>query len=291
MAACADGPRPTDYVNPNLGTDHSRWFFYTPAAEPFGLAKLGVSTNGSYTSPSGWEAVGYENNHTSIEGFPCMHEFQIGGIMLMPTTGVVQTVPGTLDDPAGGYRSTFDKQDEHSEPGYYRVKLKDYGIEAELTATTRVGFQRYTFPASDDSNILFDIGNRLGESGPVTDACVRVLDPKHIEGYVICEPLYAQVYQPGATVGIYFYAEINRPANSWQLFRRGEKPLDGDEICGPGAGAAMRYKTEDGERIEVKIGLSYTSLANARNNFNAEADGVDFDAARAATSAKWNDSR
>ena len=92
--ACADAPRPADYVNPNLGSIHSRWFFYTPAAEPFGMAKLGPSTNGSYTSPSGWEAVGYEDGHTSIEGFPCLHEFQVGGVLLMPTVGDVQTVPG-----------------------------------------------------------------------------------------------------------------------------------------------------------------------------------------------------
>ena len=85
--ACADAPRPADYVNPNLGSIHSRWFFYTPAAEPFGMAKLGPSTNGSYTSPSGWEAVGYEDGHTSIEGFPCLHEFQVGGVLLMPTVG------------------------------------------------------------------------------------------------------------------------------------------------------------------------------------------------------------
>ena len=59
-----------DYVNPNLGTVHSRWFVYTPASEPFGLAKLGASTNGTYGNKDGWEAVGYEDGHTSIDGFP-----------------------------------------------------------------------------------------------------------------------------------------------------------------------------------------------------------------------------
>ena len=81
-----DRPNLVEYVNPNIGTVHSRWFFYTPAAEPFGMAKLGASTNGTYGNNQGWEAIGYEDNHTSIDGFPCLHEFQIGGISLMPVT-------------------------------------------------------------------------------------------------------------------------------------------------------------------------------------------------------------
>lgn len=74
----------TQYVNPNIGVTHSRWFFYTPAAMPFGLAKLGPSTNGTYGNKQGWETVGYQDDHRTIDGFPCLHEFQIGGIALMP---------------------------------------------------------------------------------------------------------------------------------------------------------------------------------------------------------------
>ena len=113
-----DRPNLVEYVNPNIGTVHSRWFFYTPAAEPFGMAKLGASTNGTYGNNQGWEAIGYEDNHTSIDGFPCLHEFQIGGISLMPVTGEVKTNPGKLEDPDKGFRSRFDKKDETARPGY-----------------------------------------------------------------------------------------------------------------------------------------------------------------------------
>ena len=116
-----DRPNLVEYVNPNIGTVHSRWFFYTPAAEPFGLAKLGASTNGTYGNNQGWEAVGYEDGHTSIDGFPCLHEFQIGGISLMPVTGEVKTNPGKLEEPDKGFRSRFDKKDETARPGYYSV--------------------------------------------------------------------------------------------------------------------------------------------------------------------------
>lgn len=119
-----DRPNLVEYVNPNIGTVHSRWFFYTPAAEPFGMAKLGASTNGTYGNNQGWEAIGYEDNHTSIDGFPCLHEFQIGGISLMPVTGEVKTNPGKLEDPDKGFRSRFDKKDETARPGYYSVLLK-----------------------------------------------------------------------------------------------------------------------------------------------------------------------
>lgn len=86
------------YVNPNIGTVHSRWFVYTPASMPFGMAKLGASTNGTYGNASGWEAVGYEDGHTSIDGFPCFHEFQVGGLSLMPASGDVKTTPARLEN-------------------------------------------------------------------------------------------------------------------------------------------------------------------------------------------------
>lgn len=287
-AACStDAPRPIDCVDPNIGTVHSRWFFYTPASEPFGMAKLGASTNGSYGNQSGWQAVGYEDGHTSIEGFPCFHEFQVGGVMLMPVVGEPKTAPGLLDDPASGYRSTFDKASETARPGYYAVTLRDYGVRAELTATTRVGFQRYTFPASDNAHILFDIGNRLGESGPVRDAEVVLTSPTTVEGWIVTEPVYVQKYQQGARVNLYFHAELSKPAASCRVFLREGELREGDRIEGTGAGMALGYATREGETIEVKLGLSYTSVANARENLAAEARDLDFDDALASCTAKW----
>ena len=118
----------TQYVDPNIGTAHSRWFFYTPAALPFGMAKLAPSTDGSYGNKWGWEAVGYDGRHTSIEGFANFHEFQVGGVLFMPTVGALQTLPGSLEDPNSGFRSNFDVKDEFATSGYYSVLLKDYKV-------------------------------------------------------------------------------------------------------------------------------------------------------------------
>src|SRR4051812_40238811 len=140
------------YVDPNIGTAHSRWFFYTPAAVPYGMAKLAPSTNGHYGNPSGWEAVGYDTRQNSIEGFVHFHEWQVGGVSYMPTTGALKVLPGDLEGPNIGYRSKFDRKNQVAQPGYYKVLLDDYQITAELTATKRVGFQRYTFPKNDLSH-------------------------------------------------------------------------------------------------------------------------------------------
>lgn len=279
----------TQYVRPNIGTVHSRWFFYTPAALPFGMAKLGASTNGTYGNEQGWEAVGYDDAHTSIDGFPCLHEFQIGGILLMPVTGSIKNIPGKLDSPDKGWRSRFDKKDEHATAGYYSVVLKDYRIKVELTATERVGFQRYTFPESDSAHVIFDIGNRLGESGNVRDAYIRQVDEHTLEGYVVTEPEYVKKYQTGATVSMFFYAKVNRSPLSVSVLYRGGRTSDGTEIKGPGAMMVLDYKTHDREKVDFKIGLSYTSIENARHNLEKEASGVTFEKARTLAKKKWNE--
>jgi len=91
----------TDYVEPRVGTAHCRWFHFAPGAMPFGMAKPGPSTNGHLGNKWGWEATGYDYRDTTIDGFPCLHEFQVGGIVLMPTRGELHTVPGDSLHPTG----------------------------------------------------------------------------------------------------------------------------------------------------------------------------------------------
>jgi len=279
----------SDYVNPNIGTAHSRWFFYTPAAMPFGLAKLGPSTNGHLGNKDGWEATGYDERDTSIEGFPCLHEFQIGGIVLAPSVGKLQTIPGKAENPDEGYRSRFDRKDEYATSGYYSVLLKDYKVKAELTATKRVGFQRYTFPKSSESNIVFDIGNRQGESGAVKDSKVNITADGRIEGYVITTPEYVKKYQTGAEVAMYFSAVVDKKPAGFGTFNKKEIKSGSKEISGEGAGVYLTFNTKENESITVKIGLSYTSISNARLNLDTEAKNLNFDAARKQGNSVWND--
>lgn len=279
-----------DYVDPNIGTAHCRWFFYTPAAIPFGMAKLAPSTDAHLGNPGGWQAVGYDFRHTSIEGFANFHEFQVGGVVFAPTVGELQTVPGELENPDGGYRSRFDKKDEVAAPGYYSVLLKDYGVKAELTAMKRVGFHRYTYPKTELANLIFDIGNKQGESGEVKDAEVQYFEDGRVEGYVITSPVYVNIYQKGADVRMYFSAVLNKKPVQVGTFVKDVVNPGKHQEKGPGDGSLHDISTEEQEAVEVKVGLSYTSIENARFNRETEAADVTFDQAKKNATDVWNES-
>jgi predicted alpha-1,2-mannosidase len=278
----------TQYVDPLIGTAHCRWFHVAPGAMPFGMAKPGPSTDGHLGNLTGWEAVGYDFRHSSIEGFPNFHEFQVGGVVFMPTNGPLKTVPGSPDSTGKGYRSAFDKKDEILHPGYYSVILKDYGIKSEVTSTSRVSFHRYTFPAGKDSHILFDIGNKQGESGNVKDARVTLTPEGRIEGFVETQPEYVKKYQTGSSVKMYFSADLDKKAESYGIFHGSVAEPGKNDAAGVGAGLFLTFSTSENESITIKAGLSYTSIENARLNLDTEAKDLSFDAARVKAHDTWN---
>ncbi len=278
---------PIKYVDPQIGSVHGRWFFYTPAALPFGMAKLAPHTN-AYNSKGSWGPTGYDNRHTSIEGFGHFHEFQIGGVVFMPTVGKLQTIPGTLENPDEGYRSRFDKSTEHAEAGYYTVSLKDYQIKAELTATKRVGFHRYTFPKTKDAHLIIDVGHKQGESSDVTDAYVKWnAKTNEIEGFVETYPVYVTFCDPGKRVKMYFVAKLSKKPNSSIIFID-KKQESGVETKGINNGLALTFSMDKNEILEIQTGLSYTSIANAHLNLKTETQGVTFDNVHKKATQIWN---
>jgi predicted alpha-1,2-mannosidase len=292
IAGCHSGSDAKDftqYVDPYIGTAHCRWFHFTPGAQPFGMAKPAPSTNGHLGNPGGWEATGYDYRDTSIEGFPCFHEFQIGGVVLMPVTGTLTTIPGAVNDVNSGYRSGFDRTNETARCGYYSVLLNKYSVKVELTSTQRVAFQRYTFPESAQSHIIFDIGNRQGESGPVKNAQVYLSEKGYVEGYVETNPVYVHKYQNGASVKMFFSIRLDKKPKAWGTFVKDTIFEDSKESNGSGCGLYMTFDTEEGEQITAKVGLSYTSVENARINYEAEAKNLSFDEANKLTKKVWNE--
>ncbi|WP_340111565.1 GH92 family glycosyl hydrolase [Maribellus mangrovi] len=275
------------YVDPQIGSVHGRWFFYTPAALPFGMAKLAPHTN-AYESMGSWLPGGYDDRHQSIEGFGHFHEFQIGGVVVMPVVGELKTVPGSLEDPDSGYRSRFDKADEKAEPGYYSVFLKDYQIKAELTATERVGFHRYTFPDSDSAKLIFDVGHKQGESSDVTEAYAALVNKNEVEGYVETYPEYAKFCDPGNRVKMYFVARLNKVPESVTAFTDNSISLNTQITKGIKNGLCLEFKTNENDVVEMQVGLSYTSIENARLNLNIEANGKNFDDVHLTATKKWN---
>ncbi len=294
FAACAsqnviEEVQPVDRVNVQIGSVHCRWFFYTPAALPFGMAKLAPTTN-AYNSYGSWLPCGYDNRHTSIEGFAHFHEFQIGGIVTIPTTGPLKTTPGTLENPHAGYRSRIDKSTEVAIPGYYSVFMQDYKIKAELTAGMRTGWQRYTFPESQEARILFDIGHPQGESAQVIDAeAVYHPETNEVTGWVETYPIYATFCQPNGHVKIYFASKLNKKPSTVGTFRDNTVHENTNSIRGPKCGLFLGFSTINNEVIELQTGLSYTSVENAQNNQKTETKGKNFDLIKEEASNIWNE--
>ncbi len=279
---------PVTYVDPQIGSVHGRWFFYTPAAKPFGMAKLAPHTN-AYGSMGSWLPCGYDNRHGSIEGFGHFHEFQVGGLVIMPATGPLKTVPGSLENPDSGYRSRFSKEDEFAVPGYYSVLLSDYQIRAELTATDRAGFHRYTFPESENARLIIDVGHKQGESSDVTEAFIKRAGERELEGTIITNPEYIKFCDPGNRVIMHFVIQMNKTPYGWGSFTD-ECILEGaSETRGTANGMYLNFSTLDGEKIEIMVGLSYTSIENARLNLLHEISGRDFEEVREEAHASWRE--
>jgi predicted alpha-1,2-mannosidase len=275
----------TKYVDPMIGTFGDGFVFPGPAA-PFGMVQLSPDTDGYFAY------TGYLYSDAFIRGFSHVHVESMGvhaagDVPFMPTVG-----PIVSTDPAV-FRSRFDHVNEHAEPGYYRVLLSTYGIEAELTAGTRVGVQRYTFPPSPQANVILDVGHTvsgtdLGADGvavPGAKPATLSIDPP--TGTVT-----GSVQDDGYTV--FFAAQFDRPIASYATWNAsGGSPQNGvASASGVGAGGAVTFDTTTDRTVVVRTGISFVSAANALDNLRGEMPGdhnFDFDAVRNRTRAAWNE--
>lgn len=183
------------YVNPLIGTE-KMGHTYPGATAPFGAIQLSPETdtisyslNGKYNGEVYKYCAGYRYEDKTIVGFSSTHfsgtgHSDLGDFLVMPTVGKLQLNPGTATNPESGYRSRFSHQNETAEAGYYKVKLDDYHILAELTSTTRVGIHRYTFPKSDQAHIILDLmAGIYNYDGKNVWTYVRVENGNTITGY------------------------------------------------------------------------------------------------------------
>ncbi|MCK5565684.1 MAG: GH92 family glycosyl hydrolase, partial [Planctomycetes bacterium] len=220
---------------------------------------------------------GYFYPDKSILGFGHTNKghWRGGAVLMMPTVGDLQIVPGSLENPDGGYRSRFEHAGEEATAGYYSVVLDDYNIKVELSALTYTGFHRYTFPDTDEANILIDLG-RAHRSTPV--ASFEIVDNTHIQGT-----------QKIRTGQYSFYMEFSKPFKAYGTWKDGKVTAGSKSASGTDAGAYVTYSTTAGESIEVKVVLSRNSVADAKANWEAEAKGLGFEGARAKARRIWND--
>ena len=268
----------TQYVNPQIDTHNSRWFYFSSACRPFGMVNLSPDTQ----TKGSWKS-GYLYDDDSIRCFSHVHAWQMSGIPVMPTTGPFQGHLG-MDK----YQSKYSHDNEIVSPGYHKVHLDTYGITAELTSTCRVGFHRYTFPESEQSHIIFDTGAFLGH-GPMVSSKVKSVGESEIEGYSLME----KTSRRSKDTYVYFVAQFSKPSIGLTTWSKGKlkeesKGDHSDSIEGPDVGAAVKFVTAKDEQIMVKVGLSYTSIENARKNLNAEVPDWEFDRVHRESTQQWN---
>ncbi|MEM6805568.1 MAG: GH92 family glycosyl hydrolase [Bacteroidota bacterium] len=264
---------PVDLVEPLVDAANSRWFFFNSATRPFGMVNLSpdMHIDGAWNS-------GYRYNQDSIRCFSHIHAWQLSGIPVLPTTGEFKGHRG-----ADIYASSYSHEEEEVRAGYHQIFLKDYGIDAELTSSKRVGFHRYTFPKSEESHIHIDFSTFLGPSDTEKGYARKVSDTE-IEGYAL---MAATRRRPKATY-VYFVAQFDKAFDQFGAWKDGKLLSEVDAIEGAKTGAYVSFNTEEGEKRLMKVGISYVSESQARKNLEKELSHWDFDRCVAESREEWN---
>jgi len=273
-----DEAPPTQHVDPFIGTDGSGHVF-PGASLPFGMVKLGPDM-GENNSNSGYVADG------DINGFSHVHVSGTGGgakygnILAMPFTGTYQR--GAVSSPG---------EEESAAPGHYSVNLSRYDIGAELTATRRVGYHRYTFPESDEARILIDAGHFLSSSAPwnedqkLVGSEIEVVSNRVVQGY----SRVRGGWNKGGAYTVYFYAKLSAPVDTFSTWKAGNTSMGTRRRVDTrkSAGAVLHFQTNEGEQIGMKVGISFVSTSKARQNLASEGSKKSFEEVRTAATKTW----
>jgi predicted alpha-1,2-mannosidase len=273
LSGQANKIQPVDLVYPLTDAANSRWFFFNSATRPFGMVNLSPDN----AIDADWNA-GYRYEKDSIKCFSHIHCWQLSGIPVLPTTGEFKGHLGS-----DTYGSVFSHNKETIKAGYHQVYLETYQIKAELTSTTRVGFHKYTFPAAEKSQILFDFSTFLGPSD-TQYGLIRKISNTEIEGYAIMAPT---IRRP-KTVTVFFVAQFDKPFKSLKTWQFGKLLGEKDLIEGEKIGGYVDFSTTSGEIRKMKVAISYVSEAQARLNLENELNHWDFEKVVTESRADWN---
>lgn len=292
------------YVDPMIGTQRMG-HVYPGATAPFGMVQLSPDTDtipyavdGKY-NPKVYETCsGYQYDDSTIVGFSHAHfsgtgHSDLGDILLMPTQGPLQLNPGTAADPTSGFRSVFHHKNEKAVPGKYEVLLEDHGIKAELTATTRAGMHRYTFPKADTAHLILDLVHGIyNHADKNVWTFVRVENDTLVTGYrqtngwgrtrtvyfamVFSQPIVQYGQQPDA-----------RPTEYRGFWRKFDQTKNFPEMAGRQLRAWFDFNLPQGSPLLVKVALSGVSTEGAMKNMQVEAPHWDFDRVVRETQDAW----
>lgn len=267
-------------IDPFTAADSGGNVFVGPTV-PFGMAKPGPDMDiGENDANAGWAGTG------DIRGFSQIHVSGTGGgakygnVLIQPMVGAPV---------ASGYGSP--RSEEAAEIGLYSVKLARYNVKVELTSARRTALYRFTFPASNHSNILIDVGRCLisgrksGEAQSVTASQVTILSPTEVSGSTSVTGGWNK--QPN-TYTVYFYAKADMPASNWGVWNAGELQAGNKSAKGVSTGGWLTFHTREGQKVEMKAGISFISVEQAKRNATEEVPSFDFEAVRNRLIETWN---
>ncbi len=245
------------FVDPKIGSG-GHGHVFVGASVPFGMVQVGPTS-----IPEEWDWVsGYHISDSTVIGFSHTHLSGTGigdlfDITVMPVVGDVTYARGTEDDQNSGMWSYADRTKEITRPGYYSVPLSRYNILAEMTATERVGFHRYTFPASDQSAMVFDLENG-GCWDTAKETFMEARGDNKIVGY-----RYSRGWANDQRV--WFAAEFSKPFSKFEI------------IDSLNRFARVSFSTTESEQLLLKVAISPVSIEGAEANLAAELSGWDFE--------------
>ena len=277
----------SDYADTRMGTAHSRWMIAPGPWMPFSMVKLSPDNQNQ-----GWSA-GYDPIHESIGTFSHIHEWTMAGLGLFPTSGSLKTKIGAEGTSGEGYRSQIDKSSEEAPVGYYKVLLTDYQIKAELTATTRCSFQRYTYPRGTKARVMVDLKIPAEYGYELKNVKLRKVSDTRIEGS--SKQFTKDAWSGGVNQDytIHFVIEFDRPISNFGTWVNNQATNDdiNDRVNPDNAGGYVEFDTADNPVVQVRTGISLVSVENAAQNLSEEISrpfGWSFEGVRNAQRAAWN---
>ena len=267
-----------EYVDPFIGSG-GHGHVFVGATVPFGGVQVGPTNFNK-----GWDwSSSYHHTDSIVKGFCHLNVSgtgmsDLGELTIMPATGELKYNAGNQDNHMSGYSSLYRKNTEINTVGYYKVDLERYDINVELTASERVGFHRYTYPNSDNSRVIIDLGE--GSADRPTETYLKKIDDTTFEGYRFSSGWARDQRE-------YFTLVISKPVKDFILYDGGNKH-DSDELKGEFVKGFLEFETKKNEEIYVKMGVSTVSSKNALENLNAEIPHWDFDKVKLEAENKWN---
>jgi predicted alpha-1,2-mannosidase len=264
------------YVNPFIGTGgHGHTF--PGATLPFGMVQVSPDTR-----LEGWDGCsGYHYSDSVIYGFTHTHlsgtgVSDYGDILLMPTTGKVQVMSGTPDDNFDGYASSFSHKFETASPGYYNVTLLKYKIQAELTATKRVGIHRYSYPKESKQNLIIDLNHR----DKVLDSYIHFVSENEVEGY-----RFSSAWAKNQK--LFFVMRFSKPYINRGIVVDDIHYINQPSAKGTNIRAFVNFSGSDDTTLMVKVGISFVDMDGARKNLDEEASSWDFEKYKTQAAEIW----